>query len=82
MKHVDVKSSSYIDFNKNNKEGPKFKVVDQVRISKYQNIFAKDYFPNWSEGVLGIKKDKNTVQWTCVISDLNGEEIVGTFYEK
>ena len=20
--------------------------------------------------------------WTCVISDLNGEEIVGTFYEK
>ena len=35
MKPVDVKSSSYIDFNKNNKEGPKFKVGDHVRISKY-----------------------------------------------
>ena len=29
-----------------------------------------------------IKKVKNTVPWTCFISDLNGEEIVGTFYEK
>ena len=25
---------------------------------------------------------KNTVPWTNVISDLNAEEIVGTFYEK
>ena len=29
-----------------------------------------------------IKKVKNTVPWTYVISDLYGEEIVGTFYEK
>ena len=29
-----------------------------------------------------IKKVKNTVPWTYVISDLNGEEIVGAFYEK
>ena len=29
-----------------------------------------------------IKKVKNTVPWTCVINDLNGEEIIGTFYEK
>ena len=29
-----------------------------------------------------IKKVKNTVLWTCVISNLNGEEIVGTFYKK
>ena len=40
MKHVDVNPSIYIDFNKeHNKEGPKFKVGDHVRISKYQNIF-------------------------------------------
>ena len=46
-KPVDVKSRIYIDFNKeNNKEGPKFKVADHVRISKYKNIFAKGYFPN------------------------------------
>ena len=42
MKPVDVKSSTYTDFNKeNNKEGPKLKVGNHVRISKYKNIFAK-----------------------------------------
>ena len=38
--------------------------------------------PNWSEEVFVIKKVKNIVPWTYVINDLNGEEIVGTFYEK
>ena len=28
-----------------------------------------------------IKQVKNTLPWTCVICDLNGEEIVGTFYK-
>ena len=28
-----------------------------------------------------IKKVKNAVLWTYVINDLNGKEIVGTFYE-
>ena len=28
-----------------------------------------------------IKKVKNTVPWTYFINDLNGEELVGTFYE-
>ena len=57
MKLVDVKSNTYIDFNKeNNKEGPKFEVADHVRISKYKNIFRKCYVPNWSEEVLAIKK--------------------------
>ena len=83
IKTVDVKPSIYIDFNKeNNKEGPKYKVGNHIRISKYKNIFAKGYVPNWSEEVFVIKKVKNTVQWTYVISDFNGEEIVGTFYEK
>ena len=66
-----------IDFNKeNNKEGAKFKVGDNVRTSKYKNIFSKDYVPNWSEEVFVITKVKNTLSWTYVISDLNGEEIV------
>ena len=38
--------------------------------------------PNWSEEVFIISKIKNTVPWTYVINDLNGEEIIGTFYEK
>ena len=53
MKPVDVKPSMYVDFNKENyKEGPKFKVGDHVRISKYKNIFAKGYIPNWSKRFL------------------------------
>ena len=60
MKPVDLKSSTYIEFNKeNNKEGPKFKVGDNVRISKYQNIFAKDYVPDWSQEVFVITKVRN-----------------------
>ena len=65
-----------------NDKDPKFKVGDHVRISKYKNIFAKGYTPNWSEEIFVIKKVKNTKPWTYVINDLNGEEIIGTFYEK
>ena len=83
MKPIDVKDNTYIDFGKEvNDNYPKFKVGDHVRISKYKNSFAKGYTPNWSEEVLVIKKIKNTVPWTYVIDDLNGEEITGTFYEK
>ena len=65
-----------------NKKNSQFKVGDHVRISKYKNIFAKGYAPNWSEEVFIINKIKNTVPWTYAISDLNGEEITGSFYEK
>ena len=56
MKPVDVKPSTDIDFKKENNEDPKFKVCDHVTLSKYKNIFAKDYVPNWSEEVFVIKK--------------------------
>ena len=83
MKPIDVKDNTYINTSKeiNNKD-PKFKVGDYVKISKYKNIFAKGYMPNWSEEVFIIKKVKNTILWTYVINDLIGEEIIGTFYEK
>ena len=81
IKPVDVKDDTYIDSSKedNDKE---FKVGDHVRISKYKNIFGKEYTPNCSEEVFMIKEVKNTVPWTYVINDLNGEEIIGRFYEK
>ena len=53
-----------------------------VRISKYKNIFAKGYMLNWYEEVFITKKIKNAVPWTYVVNDPNGEEIIGTFYEK
>ena len=83
MKHIDVTNDSYAEYNENsNKKNPKLKIGDRVRISKYKNIFAKGYAPNWSEEVFLISKIKNTVPWTYVVSDLNGEEITGSFYEK
>ena len=71
IKPVDVKSNTYIDSCKEiDNKYPKFKDGDNVRISKYKNIFAKGYTPNWSEEVFVIKKVKNTVPWTYVINDL------------
>ena len=83
MTSVEVKPSTYINFSKEiNDKNPKFKIGDIIRISKYRNIFAKGYVPNWSEEVFVIKKVKSTVPWTYVISDLKEDKIVGTFYEK
>ena len=57
---IDVSLNTNIDFGiGNNDKDPKLKVGDNVRISKYQNIFAKD-IPNWSEDFFVIRKVKNT----------------------
>ena len=82
MKPIDVRDDSFAEYNEDfNKEGPKFNVGDHVRISRYKNIFAKGYVPNWSE-VFIVNKIKNIVPWTYTIRDLNGEQIIGSFYEK
>ena len=83
MNPVDVKPSTYFGSSeKINYQDPKFKIGDIVRTSKYKNIFAKFYVPNLSEKVFVIKKVKNTVPWTYVVSDLKGKEIIETFYKK
>ena len=82
MKAVHVNSNTYVESSKEiNNKNPKFIVGDDPAISKYENIFAKGYTPNWSEEIFVIKKDKNTVPQTYVINDLNEEEMVGKFYE-
>ena len=83
VKPVDVKDNTFISFGKEvNDKGIKFQVGDHVRVSKCKYIFAKGYTPNSSEDVFIIKTVKNTAPWTYVISDLNGEEVVESFYEK
>ena len=83
MKPINVTSDSYAEYNEDsNVTKPKFKVSDHVRISKYKNLFAKEYTQNWSEKVFVVSKVKNTVPGTNVISDLNIEKIAGSFYEK
>ena len=75
MKPIDVKDNAYINIGQEvNDKDPKFKVGDHVRISKYKNIFAKGYPPNWSEEIFVVKEFKN--------KKITGEEITGTFYEK
>ena len=83
LKPIDVKDNTYINTDKKiNYKDPKFKVGDRVRISKYKNVFTKGHVPNWSEEVFVVNKIKDTVPWTYEINDLNGEEIIGSFYEK
>ena len=79
MKSVDLKTSTYTDFNKeNNKGDPILEVGDYVRIVKYQNIFKKFTLQIRLRKFLWLKKVKYAVPWTYITSDLKGEEIVWT----
>ena len=83
MKPIDAKNDSFAEYNEeSNERDPKYKIGECKRILKDKDMFAKGYKPNWSEEVFVISKIKTTVPWTYVISDLNGEEIIGSFYEK
>ena len=81
MKPKDVTDDSFVYNEEFTKEDPKFKIGNYVRISKYKNIFAKRYTPNWSEEIFIIGKIKNTVPWTSLINDLNVEKNFGSFYK-
>ena len=83
MKPKDVGNNNkrvYID--EHNGKHSRFKVGDRVRISKFKNIFAKGYTPNWSRGIFIVNKINDTVPYTYNIKDLNGEEIIGSFYDR
>ena len=65
-----------------NPKAPKFKVNDTVRITKKKNVFSKGYFENWSSEIFVTDSVLKTNPWTYKIKDLNGEKIIGSFYEK
>ena len=59
IKPIGVGDDSFAEYNeKSNEKDSKFKIGDHVRISKYKNVFAKGYTPNWSEEVFIIEKNK------------------------
>ena len=67
MKPVDIgndyfaESKGFPEYNeKSNEEDPKFKVGDHIRMSKFKNVFAKGYTPNWSEEIFIVKKNKKS----------------------
>ena len=83
MKPKDVGNNNkrvYID--EHNEKDSRFKVDDRVRISKFKNIFAKGYTPNWSREIFIVNKINDTVLYTYNIKDLNDEKIIGSFYDR
>ena len=83
MKPIDVGDKNkrvYID--EHNEKDSRFKLGDRVRISRYKNIFAKGYTPNWSKEIFIVNKINDTVPHTYNLKDLNDEEIIGSFYDK
>ena len=65
-----------------NPKAPKFKVNDTFRITKKKNVSSKGYFENWSSEIFVTDSVLKTNPWTYKIKDLNGEKIIGSFYEK
>ena len=65
-----------------NSKASKFNVNDRVRITKYNNIFSKDYTENWSREIFIIDSVLKTNPWTYKIKDLNGKKLIGSFIGK
>ena len=82
MKPIDVEDNKRVYIDEHNEKDSRFKVGDRVRISKFKNIFAKGYTPNWSKEIFIVDKINDTVPYTYNIKDLNDEEIIGSFYDK
>ena len=82
MKPIDVKNNKRVYIDEHNEKDSRFKVGDRVRISKFKNIFAKGYTPNWSTDIFIVDKVNDTVPYTYNLKDLNDEEIIGSFYDK
>ena len=82
MKTIDVKNNKRVYIDEHNEKDSKFKVDDRVRISRYKNIFAKGYAPNWSSEIFIVNKINDTVPYAYNLKDLNDQEIMGSFYDK
>ena len=82
MKPIDVKDNKRVYIDEHNEKDSRFKVGDRVRMSKFKNIFAKGYTPNWSKEIFIVDKINDTVPYTYNLKDLNDEEIIGSFYDR
>ena len=82
MKPIDVKNNKRVYIDEHNEKDSRFKVGDRVRISKFKNIFAKGYTPNWSKEIFIVDKINDTVPYTYNIKNVNGEKIIGSFYDR
>ena len=60
---------------------PKFKIIDRVRIVKFQNIFNKGCTEKWLKEIFVIDSVLKTNPWQYKTKDINAETIIGVFYE-
>ena len=60
----------------------KFKIGDQVRISKIKRKFEKGYLPNYSKEIFTVSKTVPRNPTVYKLKDYDGEELKGTFYDK
>jgi len=60
----------------------KFQVSDHVRITSYKYTFNNKYDSNWTREIFVITEILKTRPVTHKIKDLNGEQIIGTFYNQ
>ena len=82
MKPIDIGDNKRVYIDEHNEKNSRFKVGDRVGISRYKNIFAKGYTPNWSKEIFIVDKINDTVPYTYELKDLDDEEIIGGFYDK
>lgn len=60
---------------------PKFEVNDICRLNTYKGIFSKGYREKWTREKFRVKRVKNTNPTHYLLEALNGEEILGGFYD-
>ena len=84
MKPIDVTDGSLKDLYEpdENLKKPKYQAGDVVRITKYKNIFAKGFTPNWTHELYLVKKRLDTTPWTYTLENFEKEPVCGTFYEQ
>ena len=76
MKRIDVGDNKRVYIDEHNEKDSRYKVGDRVRISKFKNIFAKAYTPNWITEIFIINNINDTVPYTYNLKDLNDKEII------
>ena len=81
-KPINPNYSALAGENETNRKAPEFKINDRVKITNYKNIFSESYTENWSREIFIVDSVFKTNPWTYKIEDLNGEKIIGSFYEK
>ena len=82
LKRISADYSAFNEKTETSSTAPKFQINDRVRFTKYKNICSKGYTETWSREIAIIDSVLKSNHWTYKLKDLNGENIIGSLYEK